>query len=592
MPARVLGAVFLFATTMALAEGPAWRNSLKPRGAAAAEMIVVSEGQPRYAIVVPVQATARERKAADELRYWINEITGVSLAVATSAPAGPLIRVAADPQLAEEQYRIAVDEAGNLELRGGAGRGLMHAVFALLEEDIGCRWFTRTDARLPRSPTLRVAPVPRTDAPRLRLREPYYACAFDPAWSLRNRTNAPNAAVPEEAGGHIDYGGLFVHTHAALMPPGEHFAKHPEWFALNAGGQRYTAQVCATHPEVARIIAENVLAALKKHPHAELISVSKNDNAGDQICHCPECAALRQAEGGSDMGPQLVLVNRVAETIEKTHPHVVIDTLAYLETSGVPKTLRPRKNVAVRFCNDTVGAWAQPFTPAEKCKAAALARAWSAVHDRIHVWDYNVNFSHYLAPMPNLEVIAANIRFWTANKAEGVMLQGGYQGPAERDELKSWVGAKLLWDPSRNERDLAEDFHLGHYGAAAPALIDYERLLAETAQQHAAVLAAPPHGIRYPMDAAFLSKEFLDRATQLFAHAHELAAGDAATVQKIERAELPILYVKAARGRAFVGDEYAAVLDRFERIARREGVRCLAEGPADFDAKLAAWRKP
>ena len=43
--------------------------------------------------------------------------------------------IAADPQLAEEQYRIAVDDAGHLELRGGTGRGLMHSVFALLEED-------------------------------------------------------------------------------------------------------------------------------------------------------------------------------------------------------------------------------------------------------------------------------------------------------------------------------------------------------------------------------------------------------------------------------------------------------------------------
>ena len=52
----------------------------------------------------------------------------------------------------------------------------------------------------------------------------------------------------------------------------------------------------------------------------------------------------------------------------------------------------------------------------------------------------------------------------------GVMTQGGYQGAAERDELKSWVIAKLLWDPSRDEGELANDFILGHYGKAAPAV--------------------------------------------------------------------------------------------------------------------------
>jgi hypothetical protein len=98
----------------------------------------------------------------------------------------------------------------------------------------------------------------------------------------------------------------------------------------------------------------------------------------------------------------------------------------------VPKTVRPRKNVAIRLCNDAIGAWSWPFTPAEQCDVARLVSAWGAVHNRIYIWDYTVNFSHYLAPMPNLDVMVANIRFWMKNHAEGVMLQGGYQGLAER----------------------------------------------------------------------------------------------------------------------------------------------------------------
>ena len=43
---------------------------------------------------------------------------------------------------------------------------------------------------------------------------------------------------------------------------------------------------------------------------------------------------------------------------------------------------------------------------------------------------------------------------------------------------------------------------------------------------------------------------------------------------------------------AFVGDAYSAVLDRFERIALREGVSRLAEGASDdIDIRLAQWRK-
>ncbi len=421
------------------------------------------------------------------------------------------------------------------------------------------------------------------------MRDPFYKVAFDPTWSLRNRTNAPRAAVPEEQGGYYDYGGMFVHTAAALVPPGEHFAAHPEYFYLTAAGQRAPHQVCSTEPEVLKIATAAVLEILKKHPDTEIISVSKNDNAGDQICHCERCKKLRAAEGG-DMACQLVLVNAVAEAVEKEHPDVVVDTLAYLETIQVPKTMRPRKNVAIRFCNDSVGAWGRPFTPAEHCPAAAIAAAWAAAHDRIHVWDYNVNFSHYLAPMPNVDVMAANIRFWAKNNAEGVMLQGGYQGPAERDELKSWVTAKLLWNPALDENALVADFIEGHYGPAAPMLMEYEELLKSWRAEHAAAFAGPPGGIRYPMAAAFFTKEFLDRATEIFGRAKTAVAGDEAILRRVERAELPILYVKGSRGKALVGESYPAAVADFERIGRHEGVSFLAEGAASFEPTVAAWK--
>jgi hypothetical protein len=291
------------------------------------------------------------------------------------------------------------------------------------------------------------------------------------------------------------------------------------------------------------------------------------------------------------MANQLTLVNQVAAGIAAEFPGVAIDTLAYLETIPVPKTMRPRKNVVIRLCNDSVGAWARPFTPAEHCDVAKLVSAWSAAHDRISIWDYNVNFSHYLAPMPNLDVMAANIRFWSQHHVEGVMLQGGYQGPAERDELKSWVAAKLLWNPARDETALTQDFLRGHYGKAAPALEEYEALLAQMHTDHARQMDSPAGGIRYPMDAPFLSLDFVVKATRIFTRARQLALGDDVLVRRVERAKLPLLYVKCVRGPEFFADDFPRVVGAFERIARRENVQFLQEGGPDFESKLAGFKQ-
>src|SRR5450756_1136701 len=140
--------------------------------------------------------------------------------------------------------------------------------------------------------------------------------------------------------------------------------------------------------------------------------------------------------------------------------------------------------------------------------------------------------------------MVANIRFWIKNHAEGVMLQGGYQGPAERDQFKSWVSAKLLWNPAWDEKALARDFIQGHYGKAATALEEYAALLERMRAEHATEMATPPDGIRYPMDAPFFTKAFVTQATAIFVRAEALAAGNEALTRRVERAELPLLYVQ------------------------------------------------
>ena len=559
-------------------------NPLTPAGTPSKPLTLTRDGKAVYSIRLPAEPTTMETKAAEDLRQWMAEMTGATLSVSANAPS-PAVRLATDPKLPAEAYRIAL-EGDDLILTGGPGRGVVNAVYALLEEDLGCRWYTNDSIVLPKSPTFAVAVVERSFTPKLMLRDPFYFVSFDPVWSLRNRTNAPDAKVPEEYGGHVDYGGLFVHTHATLLPPDKHFKEHPDYFILDAGGHRQPAQLCPTHPDVARIVTENVLAVLKDHPETEIVSVSKNDNDGSQICRCERCAKLREAEGGTDMANQLVLVNHVAEAVERAHPNVWVDTLAYLETIKVPKTIRPRKNVVIRLCNDAVGAWARPFTPARELPVAAIMKEWSAVHDRFSIWDYNVNFSHYLAPMPNMDVIADNVRFWVDNHAVGVMTQGGYQSTTERDEMRSWVIAKLLWDPSRDAQALIDDFIAGHYGKAAPMVAEYDRLLGQSGKDHAAALANPPGGIRYPMDVAFLSKDFLARATEIFVRARQAAAGDEKVLHRVERAELPVMYVRLSQGPVT-----RELVDRFERIARREKVDWLFEWSTRLDAQLDAWRK-
>lgn len=585
-----------------------WHNSLKPNGKAGSVVTLTEDGKSNYCLLISKNPTTQEQKAVEELQYWLEQMTGAKLRIekesrdvkdkskVISIGQTELLRrtglTVVEGYLEDEGYGIAVNDE-NLFLWGGRTRGVINAVFALLEEDLGCRWYTNEHFRIPKLKTLKFALVARTYKPALKLRDPLWYVARDADWSLRNRTNAPWAEIRDEWGGRIDYDGMFVHTFHKLLPPKEYFEEHPEYYELDSNGVRNSHQLCTMHPEVIRLVKEKVRRILKDNPHTEIISVSKTDGQG-HWCHCERCKQLDDAEG-SHMASVLYLVNAVAEDIEKDYPFVLISTLAYGETLDVPKTMRPRKNVCIRLCNDRVGAWRRPFEPAEICNFASLLKNWSEICERMYIWDYVTNFSHYLAPMPNMDVMADNIRFFMKYNAEGVMPQANYQSMgSEREWLRSWVAAKLLWDPSLDLFELMDDFIYGHFGKAAPAIAEYNDLLRSQKEKYMVEMSETwlnEHydAIRYGMDHPFLSKEFLAKSTKIYDRAEALAENEQ-VLHRVQQDRLPIMYVKLMRGPEFVGNEYGKVLERFERTARKVGVTHLREGSPDLDEKLQMWR--
>ncbi len=600
---RVACVVSLTLFTSVAAGAGEWTNSLKPKGEAGPKLTLASNGKTDYVIVIPEKPTPQEKKASEDLAQWLHEMTGVAFSVVadSSAPIPTEISIGrtnrlveaklsqADSELGDEGYAIVANNQ-RLLLTGGRSRGPINAVYALLEEDLGCRWYAGSEARIPKRSWLQFTPVARRFVPPLRLRDPFYADAFDAVWSLRNRTNSPSAAVPEEYGGRVDYDGLFVHTYARLLPPDKYRKDHPEYFSM-IGGTRTARQLCETNPDVIRVVTENVLQIIERHPHSEIFSVSPNDGGGH--CTCPTCQKLID-ENRSAAAPPIFLVNKIGEAIEKDHPNVLIITLAYLDTIDPPAVIRPRKNVAIQLCND-LHSWRYPITcfaddnhPESKRYRDAII-GWSKACDQLYIWDYFVNFSHYLAPMPNMHVLKPSVDFYLAHHVKGIMLQAAYQGPGERSLMRAWVMAKLLWDPSRDVAALTEDFVRGYFEAAADPILEYYALLEQARSRNMDTLAAPAGGIRYPMDAPFLSRELLEQATALFGKAESMATSDVIR-SRVQLERLPITYVQLRQGPTRWGDDYANLIATFEAVARRNHITCLREGAPDLDENLKAWR--
>ena len=529
-------------------------------GAAAGQdgLTLVADGRSDYVIVCPAKSSPPQVYAAEELRSFMKQMTGAELPITTDAEPLPAKAILlghtqhTDDALGRKMEMSDLGDDGfmlvttpkHLLILAGPVRGTLYGVYELLEKYGGCRWYAKFHSVIPERSTWRIPAIRDTQTPAFVMREPFWWGMFEGDFAARCRTNGNRMQLTEKHGGKIRFGaGMFVHTFYRLMSPAEFFADHPEYFS-EIKGKRVAdhAQLCLTNPNVVRIVTERVLAKIRTDPTAKLFSVSQNDWRG--YCTCAKCKAIDDREGSS-AGTMIHFVNQVAEAVEREFPDVWIETLAYHYTRTPPKHIKPRHNVVPRLCTIECD-FSLPLDKskyAQNVKFVTDMRGWSAITDKLYVWDYTTNFLHYTGPHPNFNCLQGNVKFFRDNNVVGLFEQGAYHAPhSEFGELRAWVLAKLLWNPDQDIEALYEDFFNGYYGPAA-------KLVRQYFDELQALSKPDEHVLRcfVSMKAKWLTDEFLARATQLWADAERLTAKDPQYSYNARMGAIPVIYAKLQR---------------------------------------------
>lgn len=578
---------------IALSLAAAWFLAASAAAATGQTVTIAQNGAAKAVIVVAGDATEPEKYAAAELADFLRQITGATFET-SSPPAAGKSRLLVGPgaaKLAAPDFStdglgtdgIVIRSVGNdLILAGGRPRGTLYAVYTFLEDNLGCRWWSPTVSTIPKKPTLEVSGLNVRYVPPLEYRESFWYDAFDGDWAVRNKSNGNSERLDDKRGGKHSYEG-FVHTFYPLIPPERYFADHPEWFS-EIDGKRTTdrAQLCLTNEEMRAELVKNLKERLRKNPAATIASVSQND--WHKNCQCPKCAAIEQEEG-SPAGLMLRFVNAVAADIEQEFPNVAISTLAYQYTRKPPKITKPRHNVIVRLCSIECS-FSTPLSDERNKEFRDDIIGWSKICNRLYIWDYTTNFRHYVMPHPNLRVLGPNVRFFADHNVKGIFEQGAYQAyGAEMAELRAWVLAKLLWDPSRDGQALIDEFIAGYYGPAGPHIKDYLQTT------HDAVEAAGDWlGCFSAHTAKFLSFETLSKGWTQLKAAEAAVANDPELRFRVQVAQLPAMYTFLLRWDEMrkaceeasaawpMADSAGACFEQFKQIAEKKNITRLSEG--------------
>ncbi|MDA9124484.1 DUF4838 domain-containing protein [Flavobacteriaceae bacterium] len=252
-----------------------------------------------------------------------------------------------------------------------------------------------------------------------------------------------------------------VHTFHRFLPYEVFYDKNPEYYALR-NGKRLPTQLCLTNTDVLKIVKDSVNSFFNKSPNSDVISVSQDDNT--QYCQCDKCSKIDNQEG-SPAGTMIHFVNAVAESF----PNKTISTLAYQYTRKPPK-VKPIENVLITLCSIECNR----SVPIELgCKDfSSDLKGWSQLTDNIRIWDYTTQFTNFLAPFPNWGTIKPNINLFVDNNAKWIFEQHS-NNDSELFELRSYIMAKLLWNPKLDFQTLLNEFNNKYYGNGGKYISEY-----------------------------------------------------------------------------------------------------------------------
>ena len=540
--------------------------------AACSPHTLFQDGNSDYTIVLSPDASRIERYAAQELQTWIREVSGAELSVSDAAVSGKRLLIGSESPEGSDDSFVYYNDGEDIVFQGKTPRGTLYAVYAFLENELDCRWYSSTVSVAPKQDAWTFRKLSCQETPGIPIRD---NCVLDvrvnPVFSARMRNNFVRIPSPDGEGtipGSAE-GYWGVHALGTHVPVEKYFAAHPEYFCLR-DGKRYGGygQPCLSNPDVLQITIESVRRIMREQPDFLIYSVEQNDN--QLFCQCDACTALAEKYGGQS-GIMVWFVNQVADAVREEFPDKFIGTFAYQYTRHAPKDIVPRDNVVIRLCSIECCMW-HNYDECERNVAFLKdLRDWGNIAPHLYIWDYVTDFAQYCLPVANWKTMQPHIRDFRDNHAIGILEEGDYQTvTCELREMRSWILSKLMWNPDADVDALIHDFTEGFYGAGGKYVRDYLDLEERILRREGV------HGNCYvsPADTMF-TEEFIQEGRKLFAEARKAVGADSALVHRLETAEFPLVFLLMEKNPLKGLQSGAVSLAR--RVIQRDGFARMSE---------------
>lgn len=494
----------------------------------AGDIVIAEKGQAKADIVLPSAPSVYVKFAADELKQYLDKITGGNFKITDKPTAAVKIHLGQSPESetaglkpetlkkdgffikakGNDIFIVGVDNktAKKVDLFNlfydEPRRATLLGVYEFLEQ-IGVRWPApgTVNEYVPRLTDLKISEG-------IQEIEPFFADRQLPGfWDFMSKF--PDSKEYCTTANDIFLWGLRLklsgrgmvvgcHSERSLKRPDvaggikDLWADHPERFAL-IKGERNFEYSCWTDPAITEMWktaanayfsgktpAEAGFPYLKPYLNSAwpgpficeddfMIDPMDHGASCDGRCRCQRCNEFREKYPCKDDSEIIwKVIAEVAEDIKRKHPGKFISTLVYPPKMQLPKYVKIPDNIRVRICIQ--GPLNVP-TPKRMNAELDLVKIWSNAlnANKPPLWTYQCEaaFGRKLPGTPETypHLIDGFLKAFR-NDIAGMFFEQHALSHTYRN-LDAYVTARLLWNPDQNVDDILNDYFKSYYGPAA-----------------------------------------------------------------------------------------------------------------------------
>lgn len=431
-------------------------------------IIIVKNHQPKATIVLAESASHQIQDVAKVLQDYIKRSTGALIPISNQAQSNSIsihigltsyVKSRLDIKILDDDaFILDGRNSNNYIIAGGSDWGTEFGVYSFLERFVGVVWLmpTQIGVDVPKIVTLTVPNKKIVDSPIYISRNiyPIFININNPlgTWGRFNRLR-----------GRIN----FSHNLLNLYDPKEYFKTNPSFFGTADSVSSYKWQPDFSAKGIADTGAAKIIRYFKSNPTATSYSLGINDwRIFDQS---PESLARRKGTknylGLEDVSDDYFRwANEVVKKVTKVFPDKNFGLLAYNNVAEPPSTSIGVAPEIVPFITYERMRWADSSL---EIKGHEINKSWEEEANILGWYDYTYGLN-YLVPRVWFHKMQNYLKWGAKHHVKyyfAELYPNWVEGP------KSWLQAKLLWNPSSNVDSLLNVWYVSFAGEkAAPKL--------------------------------------------------------------------------------------------------------------------------